>query len=296
MENSHFVPSYKIPENNQADIPKFYVNKAEIKPIYGKYSSSAVIDQNTKDDKFLKTLFINNYPSSSSSPSFSLSSHSVSTNAVPSFQTPLVGQTQTLGTRPNHPILQHSRRKMNLTRSELFPSVSNSIDSYGRPLANVIQIKPAESYSDSYGDPLGQIITNNIQGGPRPLSTNSLSLNNLNKQDSYGQPLSPVIRGESGPQLSPALVEDSESEVSRARVKPLPTVPALVTVTTEVPVGKTNKNLFTDVLAVFPQPQGDSELKGIGYLLLLVLSSIYCQEIMMAWMITLETKRQSRHQ
>ena len=150
---------------------------------------------------------------------------------------------------------------MNLTRSELFPSVSNNIDSYGRPLANVIQMNPAESYSDSYGDPVGEIITNNIQGGPRPLSTNSLSLNNLNNEDSYGQPLSPVIAGgQDTVTVSPALVVDSESAVSRTRLKPLPAVPPLVT--TEVQGVKTNQHLFTDVLAVFPQLQEGRNIEG----------------------------------
>ena len=161
---------------------------------------------------------------------------------------------------------------MNLTRSESFLSATNNIDSYGRPLADVIQRKPAESYSDSYGDPVGEILTNTIvsvnQAAPQPLSTTSLSLNNLNKQDSYGQPLSPVIAGEPGqdilvrPQLASALVVDSESAVSRARVKPLPPVPPLVS--TEIPGVKTNTNLFTDVLAVFPQLQeGSNTIEGI---------------------------------
>ena len=150
---------------------------------------------------------------------------------------------------------------MNLTRSESFHSVSKDIDSYGRPLADVIQRKPAESYSDSYGDPVGEILTNTIVSvnqAAQPLSTTSLTLNNLNKGDSYGQPLSPVIAGEPG-KLPTALVVDSESAVSRTRVPPVTPL-----VTTETPGVETNENLFTDVLAVFPQIQRDSNTEGIG--------------------------------
>ena len=288
MENPHFVPSYKIPENNQDGVPTFYVNKAEIKPIYREYSPSVLRDQDTKDDKFLKTLYINNYPSSSSSsslfktPSSSsfFPSNSATKSSVPSFKTPIVGRTQTK--KPNPPILQHSGRKMNLTRSELFPSASNNGDSYGRPLANVIQTQPAESYSDSYGQPLGDIITN--QGAGQPLSTTSLSLNNLNQEDSYGRPLSPLIAGEPGL----ALVVDSESA---------PVVSRTGVTTTEVPGRETNTNLFTDVLAVFPQLRADSNSEGRYLSFVSVLSSIFCQEITLAgWMMTREMERKSRHQ
>ena len=148
---------------------------------------------------------------------------------------------------------------MNLTR---FPSVSNDIDSYGRPLANVIQRKPAQSYSDSYGEPLGEIITSDLlsvsQRPLRPLSTNSLSLINLNNPDSYGQPLAPVIAAAVPPQLSSGQVVDSESEVSRTRVKPL------TGVTTKLPQKKQkkDKNILTDVLAVYPQLEADNNTKG----------------------------------
>ena len=254
MENANFVPSYKIPENNQAKIPTFYINKAEIKP-YREQSSSAFINQNTKDEKFLKTLYINKYPSSSfkshSSSSFFPSSNASPTNDFSSLKK------QILGHKPNHPTLQHSRKKMNFTRSELFPSISNNVNSYERPLANVIQRKPADSYSDSYGNPVGEIITNNIPGVvlgvPRPLSTTSLSLNNLNNQDSYGQPLSPVIAGEPGPQPQPSsvLVESVQNSTDLAQV------------TTEAPEGETNKTQFTDEVTVFPDLQEDVSVEGI---------------------------------
>ena len=237
-----FLPSYQMPQNDFKSYSKNlpFSLKPKIRPVSQEYPKVS-FGKITKAGRFLKPIHYNDIASSSSSIS-SVSPFSPSYNTVSSLAS--AGQQVRNFTASRRPL----QGPLSLSQHS-----HTDIDSYGKPLANVIQRRPnvvthAESQGDSYGRPLGDIITNSEAGGHLPLSTNTVTLNNLNKyqQDSYGQPLSPVM----------GVTETS----AQSQDQPL----SIFIGGTEARPSQTNKKL----IAVYPQLKKQNKMGGRIFVLL----------------------------
>ena len=173
-----FLPSYRL---HQDPPPVF---KPRPGPLYRGYSSNKTrVDLNTlHQNKFTSSSTY--LPSPSSQPFFSPVRTYSSSHPFPA---------------PHQDVVRNTTKLPPTGSSDVY----TSIDSYGKPLSKVIT--STDSFGDSYGLPIGKIIKDpagNAPGGgspeedtalPPPLSTNTVTLNNLNQQDTYGTPRAPIL-------------------------------------------------------------------------------------------------------